>query len=78
MKTLVLTLKEGFEKRTDYSYKRVEFLPIANIQSSTSNMYAFIDGKLAWIGGDIMSEADANIEDDDFPYLITWEEAKWL
>lgn len=88
MKTIVLTLKEGYEEKTMIGYKRIELIPGHTVTrtfgSATDNpeimstSFSMVDGQLMELGIDEMDEASTDERDTDAPYLITYEEAKWL
>ncbi len=89
MKTIVFTLKEGEENNTMHGWKRIELIPgmamphrIAREDDKPTQVellhWCFVDGELDTISNELFNESSWMAGDDDSPYRVTYEEARWL
>jgi hypothetical protein len=90
MKTIVFTLKEGQENNTTHGWKRIELIPgmvmphridIEGPKPATKVehwYWCFVDGELDNISDRLIYESSWGRADEDLPYRITYEKARWL
>jgi len=88
MKTIVFSLKEGFENKTNLGYKRIELIPghctpfVYGVNSDNPTLgclsYCFEDGKLGIFTGDVNEETSDSVSDSEAAYIMTYEESIWL